>query len=92
MNIRVARLANSAIIGPELRPSIGANARGMTISRDVLSEIRTPHVAAPDVHVRCGTPMDRDVFPQPGRGPHQVSRVAIAQNGIDFTAWPDVNS
>jgi hypothetical protein len=23
---------------------------------------------------------------------HQVSRVAIAQNGIDFTAWPDVNS
>jgi hypothetical protein len=65
-------------------------ARGTTISHDVLSEITTPHIASPDVHV---DPERRRIVMYfhglDGVG-HQVSRVAISQNGIDFTARPEV--
>ena len=67
-------------------------ARSMTISHDVRSEISTPHIASPDVHIdaeRCRIVMYFHGLEGIG---HQVSRVAISQNGIDFTAWPDVNS
>jgi hypothetical protein len=169
MNIRVTRLANGPIIGPELHPSIGVNiqgpslirvpdwigdrlgayylyfadhkgsyirlayadhltgpwhvhppgslhlaqsgfltappvvspgglarfeaqyrARGMAISHDVLSEITTPHIASPDVHVDAERRRIVMYFHGLDGVGHQVSRVAISQNGIDFTAWPEV--
>ena len=63
-------------------------ARGMAISHDVLSEITTPHIASPDVHV--DVPRRRIVMYFHGLESvgHQVSRVAVSQNGIDFTARP----
>ena len=65
-------------------------ARGMAISHDVLSEITTPHVASPDVHV--DTVRRRIVMYFHGLESvgHQVSRVAVSANGIDFTARPEV--
>jgi hypothetical protein len=65
-------------------------ARGMTISHDVRSEITTPHIASPDVHVdaeRCRAVMYFHGLDGVG---HQVSRVAISRNGIDFAARPEV--
>ena len=64
-------------------------ARG-AISHDVLSEITTPHIASPDVHV---DPANRRILMYfhglDGVG-HQVSRVAVSENGIDFTVRPEV--
>ena len=65
-------------------------ARGVAISHDVLSEITTPHIASPDVHVdqkRRRIVMYFHGLEGVGR---QVSRVAISRNGIDFTARPEV--
>ena len=169
MNIRVTRLANGPIIGPELHPSIGMNiqgpslirvpdwigdrlgvyylyfadhkgsyirlayadhltgpwrvhppgslhlaqsdfltappavsadelaryeaqyrARGMTVSHDVRSEITTPHIASPDVHVDAECRRIVMYFHGLGSVGHQVSRVAISRNGIDFAARPEV--
>lgn len=65
-------------------------ARGTAISHDVLSEITTPHIASPDVHV---DPERRRLVMYfhglEGVG-NQVSRVALSRNGIDFTARPEV--
>jgi hypothetical protein len=169
MNIRVTRLANGPIIGPDLHPSIGVNiqgpslirvpdwigdrlgayylyfadhkgsyirlayadqlagpwrvhppgclhlaqsgflsappavstvelahfeaqyrARGMAISHDVRSEITTPHIASPDVHVDAERRRIVMYFHGLDGVGHQVSRVAISQNGIDFAARPEV--
>ena len=65
-------------------------ARGMTISHDVLSEITTPHIASPDVHVDAEHRRIVMYFHGLDGVGHQVSRVAISQNGIDFTARPEV--
>ena len=65
-------------------------ARGVTISHDILSEISTPHIASPDVHI---DPERRRIimyFHGLEDLGHQVSRVAISQNGIDFAALPEV--
>src|ERR1700733_7615587 len=65
-------------------------ARGMGISHDVLSEIITPHIASPDVHVDAQRRRIVMYFHGLESAGHQVSRVAISQNGIDFTARPEV--
>jgi hypothetical protein len=65
-------------------------ARGMAISHDVLSEITTPHIASPDVHVDAERRQIVMYFHGLEGVGHQVSRVAISQNGIDFTARPEV--
>jgi hypothetical protein len=65
-------------------------ARGMTISHDVLSEITAPHIASPDVHVDAERRRIVMYFHGLDGVGHQVSRVAISQNGIDFTARPEV--
>jgi hypothetical protein len=65
-------------------------ARGMTISHDVLSEITTPHIASPDVHVDAERRRIVMYFHGLDAVGHQVSRVAISHNGIDFTARPEV--
>jgi hypothetical protein len=60
-----------------------------TISHGVLSEITTPHIASPDVHVEVEG--RRIVMCFHGLGvSHQVSRVATSQNGIDFTVRLEV--
>ena len=78
-------------VSPEelARFEAGYRARG-AISHDVLAEITTPHIASPDVHV---DPARRRIVMYfhglDGVG-HQVSRVALSENGIDFTARPEV--
>ena len=150
MTIRLTRLANGPIIGPDLHPSIGVNIQGPSlirvpewmdnrlgayylyfadhngsyirlayadqlagpwhlhpagslhlaesgfpgarplVSRDVFSKIINPHIASPDVHV---DPVRRRIvmyFHGLENFGIQVSRVALSQNGIDFTARPEV--
>jgi len=63
---------------------------GVVISHDLLSEITTPHIASPDVHV--DTPGRRIVMYFHGLDAvgTQVTRVALSHNGIDFNAQPEV--
>ena len=65
-------------------------ARGMAMSHDVLSEITTPHIASPDVHIDAERRRIVMYFHGLDGIGHQVSRVAISENGIDFTARPKV--
>ena len=65
-------------------------ARGMAISHDVLAEITTPHIASPDVHIDAEHRRIAMYFHGLEGVGHQVSRVAISHNGIDFTARPEV--
>ena len=65
-------------------------ASGAAISHDVLSEITTPHIASPDVHVdEVGRRIVMYFHGLEGVG-HQVTRVATSANGIDFIARPEV--
>jgi hypothetical protein len=65
-------------------------AAGVTLSHDVLSEITTPHIASPDVHV---DPSGRRIIMYyhglDGVGT-QVSRVALSTDGIEFSAQPEI--
>ena len=63
---------------------------GVAISHDLLSEITTPHIASPDVHVDA--PGRRIVMYFHGLDDvgTQVTRVATSHNGIDFNAQPQV--
>lgn len=65
-------------------------ARGVAISHDVLSEITTPHIASPDVHVDAEHRRIVMYFHGLEDVGEQVSRVAISRNGIDFEARPEV--
>jgi hypothetical protein len=63
---------------------------GVELSHDLLSEITTPHIASPDVHVDAiGRRIVMYFHGLDGVGT-QVTRVATSQNGIDFNAQPDV--
>jgi hypothetical protein len=63
---------------------------GTAISHDVLSEITTPHIASPDVHVDpIGQRIVMYFHGLEGVG-RQVTRVATSRNGIDFVARPEV--
>jgi hypothetical protein len=60
------------------------------ISHDVLSEITTPHIASPDVHV---DPIGRQIvmyFHGLESVGSQVTRVATSRNGLDFSTRPEV--
>ncbi len=65
-------------------------ARGTAISHDVLSEITTPHIASPDVHVDATQRRIVMYFHGLEGVGEQVSRVALSRNGIDFAAQPEV--
>ena len=65
-------------------------ARGAAISHDVLSEITTPHIASPDVHVDHAARRIVMYFHGLEGVGHQVSRVALSRNGIDFVARPEI--
>ena len=65
-------------------------AAGVRLSHDALSEITTPHIASPDVHV---DPVARRIvmyyhgLDDVGT---QVSRVALSPDGIAFAAQPEI--
>jgi hypothetical protein len=64
--------------------------RNAAISHDVLSEITTPHIASPDVHV---DDVERRIvmyFHGLEAVGTQVTRVATSRNGIEFAARPEV--
>jgi hypothetical protein len=63
---------------------------GVAISHDLLSEITTPHIASPDVHVDA--PGRRIIMYFHGLEAvgTQVTRLATSSNGIDFYAQPEV--
>ena len=63
---------------------------GVVISHDRLSEITTPHIASPDVHVdQPGRRIVMYFHGLDGVGT-QVTRVATSPNGIDFDAQPEI--
>ncbi len=63
---------------------------GWQISSDLLSEITTPHVASPDVHVDQHRQEIIMYFHGLENVGTQVTRVAASRNGIDFKAQPEV--
>jgi hypothetical protein len=60
------------------------------ISHDLLSEITTPHIASPDVHVDTAGRRIVMYFHGLEAVGTQVTRVATSHNGIDFSAQPQV--
>jgi hypothetical protein len=64
--------------------------RGITLSHDILSEITTPHIASPDVHVDEFAHLVVMYFHGLDRLGVQVSRVATSHDGINFTTRPEV--
>jgi hypothetical protein len=64
--------------------------RGTPMSYDALSEITTPHIASPDVHVDAVGRRIVMYFHGLEEVAIQVSRVAISHNGIDFEAQPEI--
>jgi len=63
---------------------------GVRISHNLLSEITTPHIASPDVHVDPHGERIVMYFHGLEDVGTQVTRVATSRNGIDFTAQPQV--
>jgi hypothetical protein len=63
---------------------------GTKISHDLLSEITTPHIASPDVHVDPIAGQFVMYFHGLDDVGVQVTRVATSANGIDFVARPEV--
>ena len=63
---------------------------GVEISHDLLSEITTPHIASPDVHVDAASQRIVMYFHGLDAVGMQVTRVATSHNGIDFNAQPEV--
>ena len=63
---------------------------GVVISHDLLSEITTPHIASPDVHVdQPGRRIVMYLHGLDGVGT-QVTRLTKSPNGIDFDAQPEI--
>ncbi len=85
-------LTSPPAVSPEALARFEAQyrARGSAISHDVLSEITTPHIASPDVHVDAGQRRIVMYFHGLDGVGDQVSRVATSGNGIDFTTRPEV--
>ena len=67
-----------------------AKQRGVIISHDLLSEITTPHIASPDVHVDAIGRRIVMYFHGLDAVGTQVSRVATSHDGINFSAQPQV--
>jgi hypothetical protein len=65
-------------------------AAGIQLSHDVLSEITTPHIASPDVHVDPSSRRIIMYFHGLDDVGTQVTRAALSRDGIDFEAQPEV--
>jgi len=66
--------------------------RGAAISHDVLSEITTPHIASPDVHVDHANRRIVMYFHGLESVGNQVTRAATSTDGISFQALPEILS
>jgi hypothetical protein len=92
------RLAQSHFLTapPEVSPAqlaefeVRTAERGAAISHDLLSEITTPHIASPDVHVDAERRRIVMYFHGLDAVGTQVTRVAVSEDGIGFTALPEV--
>lgn len=67
-----------------------AKARGAALSHDLLSEITTPHIASPDVHVDAERRRIVMYFHGLDDVGVQVTRVATSTDGIGFRAQPEI--
>lgn len=65
-------------------------AAGIQLSHDVLSEITTPHIASPDVHVDPSARLIIMYYHGLDDVGTQVTRAAVSGDGIDFEAQPEV--
>ena len=65
-------------------------ARGAQISHDLLTEVTTPHIASPDVHVDQENRRIVMYFHGLDGVSRQVTRVATSTDGIHFEARPEV--
>jgi hypothetical protein len=63
---------------------------GVATSHDLLSEITTPHIASPDVHVDTASQRIVMYFHGLDAVGTQVTRLATSHNGFDFNAQPEV--
>ena len=63
---------------------------GIQMSHDLLSEITTPHIASPDVHVDLEARRIVMYFHGLDAVGTQVTRVATSPDGVTFTAQPQV--
>jgi hypothetical protein len=64
--------------------------RGAPISHDLLTEVTTPHIASPDVHVDKENRQIVMYFHGLEGVSRQVTRVATSHDGIHFEARPEV--
>ena len=64
--------------------------RRAAISHDLLTEVTTPHIASPDVHVDDENRRIVMYFHGLDRVSRQVSRVATSSDGIHFDVGPEV--
>ncbi len=74
-------------VAPEVLAEIAARRRG-NMSHSVLTEITTPHIASPDVHVDSAKRRIVMYFHGLNDVGTQRTRVATSSNGIDFKTQP----
>ncbi len=80
-----------AVSSDELeRLRVARQGRGVPISHDLLTEVTTPHIASPDVHVDDENQRIVMYFHGLDGVSRQVSRGAISEDGIHFEARPEV--
>ena len=79
-------------VGPERLAAFEARyrARGAPMSHDLLSEITTPHIASPDLHVDPTRQRIIMYFHGLDDVGTQVTRVATSRDGIAFAAEPQI--
>lgn len=63
---------------------------GTRISHDALSEITTPHIASPDVHIDAENRRIVMYYHGLDAVATQVTRVATSPDGLDFAARPEI--
>ncbi len=85
-------LTEPPVVTPEQLALFEAKATqsGTRLSHDILSEITTPHIASPDVHI---DPFGRRIlmyFHGLEDVGTQVTRVATSSSGVAFTARPEI--
>jgi len=69
---------------------IRAMPRPATIPHDLLTELTTPHIASPDAHVDSENHRILMYYHGLNDVGRQVTRVAISEDGIHFTARPEI--
>ncbi len=74
----------------EQRALFEARAASMRLSHDILSEISTPHIASPDVHVDSANRRIVMYFHGLEDVGTQVTRVATSPDGLNFKAHPEI--